>query len=130
MHPLIGDYLKEKCCDLGSSSEDLPKDVTSHGRVLSPRLVFYFASAPHVLLRTKGSGTSKNIRRLENALETQILRIMRRMQIINTSSVQSSLFALPTKDGFVYVNNPESASGDPLLDRIQEFYNSIQGPWK
>ena len=119
----------------------LPKDVINHGRFCIPKLVFYFATAPMGLRGSKGTSelikrdgkVSKNppIRKLEFSIEDQIYRIFRRVKLISTSSATSCLFSIPSRDGFVYVDNRErtgkstnvSHNRDGMVDQLNKLFN-------
>lgn len=136
LHSSLGNEITKKSHEL-----DLPKDVINHGRFCIPKLVFYFATAPMGLRGSKGTSdlikrdgkVSKNppIRKLEFSIEDQIYRIFRRVKLISTTSATSCLFSIPSRDGFVYVDNREttkkgvskSQNRDEMVDRLNHLYH-------
>ena len=137
LHSSLGSEISKK-----SQKFDLPKDVINHGRFCIPKLVFYFATAPMALRGSKGSADlikrdgkiSKNppIRKLEFSIEDQIFRIFRRVKLISSTSATSCLFSIPSRDGFVYVDNREntkkgtklSHNRDSAVDQLFHTYRS------
>ena len=119
----------------------LPRDVINHGRFSIPKLVFYFATAPMGLRGSKGTAelikrdgkVSKNppIRKLEFSIEDQIYRVFRRVRLISTSSATSCLFSIPSRDGFVYVDNRENTGSrrhmshnrDEMVDQFNHLFS-------
>ena len=136
LHSSLGSEISKKFRKLG-----LPKDVINHGRFCIPKLVFYFATAPMGLRGSKGTAelikrdgkVSKNppIRKLEFSIEDQIYRIFRRVRLISSSSATSCLFSIPSRDGFVYVDNREntgpskhmSQNRDEMVDQLNYLFH-------
>ena len=124
----MGDYIRSQ----GPIKTNLPKDILAHGRLVVPKLLFYFPTCPKDLRGSKGlkdlvkkDGTvSKHppIKKLEFALEDQIFRIFRRIRL--TANNPNSLFSLPSsREGFVYINSDRYTSS--CEDSLQKNLNNI-----
>ena len=141
LHSSLGNEISKNFRKFG-----LPKDVINHGRFCIPKLVFYFATAPMGLRGSKGTAelikrdgkVSKNppIRKLEFSIEDQIYRIFRRVKLISTSSATSCLFSIPSRDGYVYVDNREnigskkhmSQNRDEMLGQLNQLFHETLNP--